>query len=269
MTMLKEKNYLDKTRSLEIIEQLGIGAFSHVYHCRDMNGDDHVVKVVDPKKITGDALQLFLTEAGILKSLQEKHHHTHIVRYTGVRNIDLMKSGQFRHIITLEYLKGSTIGNLLSKASEDGISSFFNLTQVYQISLQLLSALDFLHTKTKKPILHRDIKPDNLFLTPNRGVVLIDFNVSKRMDSTAGPPTQYVGTRGYQPPEVVMGHEWTVPGEIYSIGIVLLEMLEGKITEQDIELPEDKRYSAQERQKVKQILQKAMNENPLERYASA
>jgi len=182
-------------------QQLGAGNFSHVYKVLDtLSGEVVALKIF--KEGTG-VLDQLRQEFRILNELQ----HPHIARV-----YDIGQLPNCVYYLKLEYVEGNTLTSLIH---ENRIS----LRKAQQIVFELLDAVAYLHGHR---VMHRDIKPNNI-ITNGRGTVIVDFNISKQVESYA---TSRVGTPLYMPPEVhAEGWNWT--GDLYAVGLVLYEMLTG------------------------------------------
>jgi serine/threonine protein kinase len=90
---------------------------------------------------------------------------------------------------------------------------------------QILSGLAHLHRVVKQ--VHRDIKPDNILVNRNGEVKLTDFGISKCLDATLMMCNTFVGTMNYMSLERMEGGKYSYPGDIWSLGIILLEMGSG------------------------------------------
>ncbi|MFI5607574.1 serine/threonine-protein kinase [Amycolatopsis sp. NPDC051903] len=123
------------------------------------------------------------------------------------------------------YEGGSVQGNLMKGYN-------FSVGEAVRIAAQVLDALDYLHTE--KRILHRDLKVSNVFLsTDKKTAYLGDLGSAAEMDQN-GKTEARSGTALYRPPECSDGH-YGVPGEIYGVGMMLLEMLNGRYPYEDID----------------------------------
>lgn len=120
----------------------------------------------------------------------------------------------------------------------------------YRIILGLGSALHYLHTEWDQCVLHGDIKPSNILLDSSRSAKLADFGLARLVEHGAGPRTTHVvmGTAGYIDPEFVRTRRPTTESDVYSFGIVVLEVVSGRRpdTEMEMEQPTaaDKVYMA-------------------------
>jgi serine/threonine protein kinase len=199
----------------EILEQLGKGSFSEVYKVQNLTDEQvYVLKIMIPIHEGGTVLSRLQSEAKILKDLINDH----IARF--------ISAGRFSNgdlYIILEYVEGATLKKIISESG--GVIPPVALETTRRAVLDLLTALKYLHERSN-PILHRDINPRNLILNPTRGLVIIDFNVSKIMSEGEIAKT-YVGTPPYIPPEVPISG-WSPLGDLYAVGIVLFNLITGK-----------------------------------------
>lgn len=259
----------------EIVAFLGEGAFSEVYKARNLllkPQDFCVLKILNPIDERDDLLKAFWTESEILRDLGR---HRHIARFYNASKFT--NSGEL--YIELEYVEGPTLAALLKENS--GRIPPLPLATARQAGLDLLDALTFLHEQPQ-PILHRDINPNNLILNPERGLVIIDFNVSKMLVRGASPPQTRVGTPPYVPPEIepqeaALAGNWSIQSDLYSAGVVLYQMLSGQndpfLSKTDRPRGKSPRplsdYYPQLPQAVETIIMKAVAYDPAGRYASA
>ena len=131
-----------------------------------------------------------------------------------------------RHFIIMEFVEGTTLSEALAR---DGR---FSAERAVKIGVQICEVLDEAH---RLGIIHRDLKPSNIMLN-ERGVCVLDFGVAKVLvtsaESTATHATtgsgQLVGTPRYMSPEQCLGQRVGIRSDLYSLGVVLYEMLAGR-----------------------------------------
>lgn len=142
-------------------------------------------------------------------------------------------------IIVEEYINGRTLFNILEQQEQlsDDI--------IKKIIIQLCEGLKILHEHN---ILHRDIKPSNIMLTKDNIVKLIDFDTARLINPDKTYDTEYLGTRGYAPPEQYGFAQTDIRSDIYALGITLQKLQ--KIIKKAIKFDPDRRY-----QSVNEILQ--------------
>jgi len=166
------------------------------------------LKVLDPK-LDAKILELFLEESRIIASLK----HPNIIPVFDVGRVGI----HFYH--AMEYLEG---GDLEARLS-DGIDK----NTALEITLELADALYLVHSKG---IIHGDIKPANIVFRSDDCPVLTDFGISKRtnISDTGNLQTQEIlASPSYACPEIMQGQEFNQKADIYSLGVMLYEMLVG------------------------------------------
>jgi len=211
----------------EILEKIGTGGMASVYRARHLAfGEIVAIKLVGPKLAhDADFLKRFRTEAVVTRKLQ----HPNAVR---VEDLDSTEDG--RPFIVMEYVNGRSLREVIR--TEGALA----LPRAVAIARQACSALAAAHAIG---ITHRDIKPDNILLASSSGgerVKVLDFGIAKvkegAFDTGEGyTPTQtgmVMGTPQYISPEQAMGKRGAeVDGrsDLYSLGVVLYEMVTGRL----------------------------------------
>ncbi|MFH1150924.1 MAG: protein kinase [Actinomycetota bacterium] len=198
----------------KIEKELGRGAFGVVYLARDrVLGRPVALKVLSVPEGISEAerehlLNRFAREARAAAGLT---HPNIVIIHDVSRSRD-------RHFITMEYLDGQP----LSAAIEEGTS----VPRAFAIADQILAGLEYAHSRD---VIHRDIKPDNIFLLPGDRVKLVDFGLARvQSSSTLTKTGTVVGSPGYIAPEIVAGKRADTRADIFSFGVVLYEMLTGE-----------------------------------------
>ena len=182
-----------------------------VYKAHDVRLNRAVaVKTIPPQDTDAEAEARFLNEA---RRLSDVHDH-HVVQIYEVAP----ESCPFCYFI-MEYLGGGTLEQRLSRGrmpAQEGV----------QLGRDLLAALGAAH---RRGVIHRDVKPSNIFLDPKRGAVLGDFGIAKSTsaDSTLSQTGQIVGTEKYMAPEQRLGHAMP-QSDFYALAIVLYESVTGE-----------------------------------------
>jgi eukaryotic-like serine/threonine-protein kinase len=207
----------------EILDAIGAGGMGEVYRAKDTRLDRTVAIKILPTHLSSDDVrkQRFEREAKIISSL----NHPHIcVLY------DLGQQDGIDYLV-MEYVEGETLAKRLEKGA-------LPLEQVLKYGMQIADALGRAH---RSGVVHRDLKPGNVMLTPT-GAKLLDFGLAKptaplssAVTLTAAtrnsPMTEQgsiVGTFPYMSPEQIEGKELDGRSDIFSFGAVLYEMLTGR-----------------------------------------
>ena len=197
----------------EIIKLIGEGGMANVYLAEDTILDRKVAVKVLRGDLSGDDkfVRRFQREALAASSLS----HPNIVEIHDVGE----DSGNF--YIVMEYIEGKTLKQLIKKR---GVLS---LPEVIDIMIQLLDALAHAHDSY---IIHRDIKPQNIMITESGLVKITDFGIAMALNSAELTQTNSVmGSVHYLPPEQASGKGSTIKSDIYSCGILMFEMLTGRV----------------------------------------
>ena len=209
-----------------ITNVLGQGGIGITYAALDaQTGDRVALKALSFRRMNEwKMLELFEREARVLSQLE----HPAIPRYLDYFQIDSDRDRDF--YIVQQLVEGKS----LAQAISDGWHG--NEDDVKQIAEQVLEVLIYLH-ELKPPVIHRDIKPQNIILQPDRKIALVDFGaVQDTYRSTQVGGSTVVGTYGYMPPEQFRGK--AVPAtDLYALGATILFLLTGR---SPAELPEIK-----------------------------
>ncbi|MGB9605571.1 MAG: serine/threonine protein kinase, partial [Bryobacteraceae bacterium] len=193
----------------ELEEFLG-GGMSHVYRARDtLIGGTVALKILsDAANRDPEARARFLREARMARNV----NHENIVA------IYDFGEDQGRPYMVMEFLRGET----LRSAIEHGRTG--DLPARLRIAIQIARAMECIHAQG---IVHRDIKPDNIHISPDGKVKLMDFGIAKTEDMSITRAGFTLGTPHYMAPEQVMGHKLTPLVDIYAFGILLFELMTG------------------------------------------
>ena len=246
----------------EIEKLIGEGGMANVYLARDTILDRKVAVKVLRGDLAGDEkfVRRFQREALSASSLS----HPNIVEIYDVGEDE----GNF--YIVMEFIEGKTLKQLIKKR---GVLS---LPETMDIMLQLLDALASAHDSY---IIHRDIKPQNIMIKESGLVKITDFGIAMALNSAQLTQTNSVmGSVHYLPPEQASGKGSTIRSDIYSLGILMFEMLTGKVPfrgDSAVEialkhmkepLPSVREINPVVPQSVENIILKAAAKNPKNRY---
>ena len=197
----------------KIIKSIGEGGMANVYLAHDEILDREVaVKVLRGDLAEDDKfVRRFQREAISASSL----NHPNIVEVYDVGE----DNGSY--FIVMEYLDGVTLKNLVKKRGR------LSLSEVIDIMTQLTDGISCAH---KSMIIHRDIKPQNVMILNDGRVKITDFGISTALNSIEMTQTNSImGSVHYLPPEQANGEKTTFKSDIYSLGILMYELLTGSI----------------------------------------
>jgi serine/threonine protein kinase/sugar lactone lactonase YvrE len=192
-----------------IVRAVGQGGMGAVYEAIDTRlGSTVALKQTLVRGEEWDAA--FAREARLLSSL--RHAALPVVS-------DYFAEGE-GHFLVMQFIPGSDLGTLLGQRSAP-----FGLDEVLHWADQLLDALDYLHTQ-QPPVVHRDIKPQNLKLTPRGEVVLLDFGLAKNAAATMTSGASVLGyTPQYAPLEQIRGSGTEARSDLYSLAATIYALL--------------------------------------------
>jgi tetratricopeptide (TPR) repeat protein len=197
----------------EIIEEIGHGGMARVFRARhEETGRIVALKLLMPELTAQPAfIKRFHREVETLKSLE----HPRIVPV-----LDVGEEGTF-HYYVMEYMEGDNLESCLRRST--GIS----VSETLRFARAVAEALDYAHNKG---IIHRDIKPANIMTDAAGNIKLADFGIAKDLEATRLTVTgSIIGTADYMSPEQAEGKRVTRRSDVYSLGVVLYEMLTGKV----------------------------------------
>lgn len=249
----------------EILEKIGNGGMATVYKARCHVLNRYVAIKILRDEFTTDSefIKRFNSEAQSAASLT----HPNIVSIYDVGNEDNL------YYIVMELIQGKTLKDIIT---EDGVLSW---KWSVNIAIQIASALETAH---KHNIIHRDIKPHNIIITEDGMAKVTDFGIAKAVsNSTITAFGTTIGSVHYFSPEHARGGFTDAKSDIYSLGIVMYEMLTGKVPfdadtpvsvalkQVQEEAVEPIKYNPNIPISVNRIILKAMQKDPNLRYQNA
>lgn len=196
-------------------EIIGVGGMGTVFKAQDAELDEIVaIKTLKPEILSQDpsALERFKGEIRLARRIS----HRNVVRTHDLGEIDGI------YFISMEYVDGKSLKELIR--SRGRLPAAATLT----IGKQLLRALEVAH---EQGVIHRDIKPQNIVLTPDGVLKVMDFGIARLANRTQGVTQagMVVGTPDYMAPEQLLGDDVDARADLYAAGVVLYECLTGNV----------------------------------------
>ncbi len=202
-----------------IEREIGRGGMGTVYLATHLGLERPVAVKIIKREFVGDAdvADRFLREARTMAKL----HHPHAAMIFDAGNLP-----DGRHFIVMEFVEGETLSQLLAREGR------FPASRAVEIATEICDVLEEAH---RLGIIHRDLKPSNILLG-KRGVCVLDFGVAKVLASSAESTAthastgsgQLIGTPRYMSPEQCLGQRVGARSDLYSLGVLLYEMLAGR-----------------------------------------
>nr|XP_055237439.1 TRAF2 and NCK-interacting protein kinase isoform X15 [Gorilla gorilla gorilla] len=218
------ENYIwfhkDPAGIFELVELVGNGTYGQVYKGRHVKtGQLAAIKVMD---VTGDEEEEIKQEINMLKKYS---HHRNIATYYGAfikKNPPGMDDQLW---LVMEFCGAGSVTDLIKNTKGNTLKEEW----IAYICREILRGLSHLH---QHKVIHRDIKGQNVLLTENAEVKLVDFGVSAQLDRTVGRRNTFIGTPYWMAPEVIACDEnpdatYDFKSDLWSLGITAIEMAEG------------------------------------------
>ncbi|XP_066339421.1 receptor like protein kinase S.2-like isoform X3 [Miscanthus floridulus] len=207
--------------------KLGQGTFGQVYLGEYENGQKVAVKLLYNREPDSVSKQ-FQNEFDNLMKLD----HTNIVRLMGFcyetkhvaipYNGNLVLAEEATRALILEYLQNGSLQRHLSTNADEELDWHTR----YKIIKGICEGLKYMHEELRPPVLHLDLKPDNILLDQNMVPKLADFGLSRICDQGTQITSCLIGTRGYQPPEYLGRNVVSKKFDIFSLGVIMIKIIE-------------------------------------------
>ncbi|XP_075963850.1 TRAF2 and NCK-interacting protein kinase-like isoform X2 [Anarhichas minor] len=210
----------DPAGIFELVELVGTGTYGQVYKGRHVKtGQLAAIKVMD---VTGDEEEEIKAEINMLKKYS---HHRNIATYYGAFIKKNPHGIDDQLWLVMEFCGAGSVTDLIKNTKGNSLKEEWTA----YICREILRGLTHLH---QHKVIHRDIKGQNVLLTENAEVKLVDFGVSAQLDRTVGRRNTFIGTPYWMAPEVIACDEnpeatYDFKSDLWSLGITALEMAEG------------------------------------------
>jgi eukaryotic-like serine/threonine-protein kinase len=260
--MIKIGDHIDGR--YRITSRIATGGMADVYEANDLIGHRVVSLKIMREDLLSDPknLERFENECAAAASL----NNPNIVKVYGRGMVE------GRPYMANEYIKGQTLRDKLN------FTLSLSVSDACEVMLQLTSGIDYIH---KHGIIHRDIKPDNLFYMSDGTLKITDFGIATPVGAPQPDDDSIQGTVYYCAPEILTGAPAGVQSDIYSMGIVFFEILTGQVpfdgqTPAEVALKQIKKHFPEPSKivpsiphSIDKIIIKACRKSPEERYQNA
>lgn len=251
-----------------VVARLGRGGMAEVY------------KAYHPGLNRYIALKVLLShladDEDFIKRFEREARNVFNLRHQNIVRVFDFDSQQDVYYMAMEFVDGPSLKDELQERSEKGRP--FTLEETARIMIALCEAVDFAH---QQGMIHRDLKPSNFMLTRDGQILVLDFGIAKITDATKYTMTGMVtGTPAYMSPEQGQGERGDERSDIYSLGIVLYEMVTGRVPYDadtpfavilkhiNSALPIPKALNPDIPEVLEQVILKALSKEPGDRFQS-
>lgn len=245
-----------------VMSLLGSGGMADVFECLDIYTNETVaVKIMKEE---------FLNDSTLVESFKKEIKSNVQMSHPNIMRIYCEGNWKKRPYLVLEYLKGET---LLDKIE---FYTKFTVKEACEIMVQLLDAISYTHDHK---IIHRDIKPQNIFYLSNGSVKLGDFGIAKN-EKEAENHGKILGSVHFLAPEVLKGKPFSISSDIYAAGITFFQLVTGvlpfdgstnEVADAQVkkQCPRPSNFVASIPNEIDEIILKAVSKNPKNRFQNA
>lgn len=262
-----------------LMKEIARGGMGAVYRAEDLQ-NERIVAIkeacLDPAECEGKLIEIrkrLLHEISVLRPLD----------HPNIPKIYDQFSSKNNEFLAMEFIEGNTLkkiqGDILHR------ERLLEESRVLGWAIQVLDTLGYLH-ELPKPVIHRDVKPDNLILAPDGRVMLIDFGLMKQIErelEISGPLIKAIGTVEFAPIEqyAESGGTTDARSDIYSLGATLYYLLAGALPPRAVDrvipmsvgvakkIPSLRERNASVSKRFEEVIFKAMEVDPEERFQTA
>ena len=200
----------------ELLERIGSGGMSVVYKARDRA----LGRIVAIKMMH----ESFTSDSGFLKRFQQEAHAAANLAHPNIVTVHDIGQDEYKHFIVMEYVEGQTLKEIIRSYEGDPLP----INRALDLIIQVCNGIGYAH---RANLVHCDVKPQNIIVTVDERVKVADFGIARAISGATQQQqvSQVWGTPQYFSPEQAAGEAPTPASDVYAIGIILFEMLTGRL----------------------------------------
>lgn len=253
----------------KLIERIGSGGMSVVYKAQDLSLGRLVAVKMLHENLTDDE--------GFLRRFQQEAHAAANLTHPNIVTVHDIGQDGHHHYIVMEYVDGQTLKEVIRRQYETGRPMPIN--RALDLTIQICTGIGYAH---RAHLVHCDVKPQNVLVTPDDRVKVADFGIARAIsEATAHQDSQIWGTPQYFSPEQAAGESCTPASDVYAIGVILFELLSGRLpfeAESHMALalkhvqerpPLITEFNPAIPRQLEQIVNKVLSKDPSARYRTA
>ncbi len=201
-----------------LLERIGSGGMAAVYRAQDLKLGRFVAIKMLHESLTSDE--------GFLLRFQREAHAAANLTHPNIVTVHDIGQEDHRHYIVLEYVDGDTLKQVIRDSSGEG--GFMPISRVLDLTIQICHGIGYAH---RANLIHCDLKPQNVLVTRDDRVKVADFGIARAISEASQhlADSQVWGTPHYFSPEQAAGEAPTAASDVYAIGVILFEMLTGRL----------------------------------------
>lgn len=201
-----------------LLKRIGSGGMSIVYQAQDMSLGRLVAIKMLHESLTGDD--------GFLRRFQREAHAAANLSHPNIVTVHDIGQDGYKHYIVMEYVDGRTLKQIIRDYKKQG--QMMPISRALQLVVQICSGIGYAH---RSNLVHCDVKPQNILVTRDDRVKVADFGIAQALSEAThhDQPSRVWGTPQYFSPEQAQGQPTSPASDVYSIGVVLYEMLTGEL----------------------------------------
>lgn len=213
--MLEE--YATLNNRYKLLERIGSGGMSVVYKAHDLSLGRIVAVKMLHEALTGDA--------GFLTRFQREAHAAANLSHSNIVTVHDIGQDGHRHYIVMEFVDGYTLKQVVREQNKLGQPMPIN--RALDLTIQICNGIGYAH---RAHLVHCDVKPQNVLVTRDDRVKVADFGIARAISEASQQLEKQVwGTPQYFAPEQAAGYPATPASDVYSIGVILFELLSGRL----------------------------------------
>ncbi len=200
----------------ELIERIGSGGMSVVYKAKDRS----LGRIVAVKMMH----ESFTNDKGFLKRFQQEAHSAANLAHPNIVTVHDIGQDEYKHFIVMEFVEGQTLKEIIRSYNGEPMP----ISRALDLIIQVCNGIGYAH---RANLVHCDVKPQNIIVTVDERVKVADFGIARAISTATQVQqvSQVWGTPQYFSPEQAAGDAPTPASDVYAIGIILFEMLTGRL----------------------------------------